>query len=167
MYELPAAEFVAHADVHLLPFVPVMKDGEKQVWEAEHRIYTSMLPVAEKADLLAALTIFAGFKGQELVRQLVERRRDLMIQSYAYDIIKQEGIKEGVQIGIQQEKLHSKRESVCTALEARFEAVPTNVLDMVNSIETIPALDELHRKAITVKDLPTFVRLLQTVLTPA
>jgi hypothetical protein len=59
------------------------------VWEAENRIYTSPLPTEEKADLLAALTIFAGFKGRDLVKQLVERRRDLMIQSYAYDIIQQ------------------------------------------------------------------------------
>ena len=102
VYELPAAEFVARANVHLLPFVPAMRDGETQVWEAERRIYGSALPTPEKADLLAALTIFAGFKGHDLVRQLVERRRDLMIQSYAYDIIKQEGIKEGVQIGVQQ-----------------------------------------------------------------
>jgi hypothetical protein len=66
-----------------------MKNGEHFVWEAENRIYTSPLPTEEKADLLAALTIFAGFKGRDLVKQLVERRRDLMIQSYAYDIIQQ------------------------------------------------------------------------------
>ncbi len=170
VYDLPAAEFMARADVHLLPFVPVMRDGEQQVWEAEHRIYSSALPAAEKADLLAALTIFAGFKGKDLVRQLVERRRDLMIQSYAYDIIKQEGIKEGlqqgIQQGIQQEKLQSKREAVCGVLEARFDVVPINVLDMIHSIEMVPALEDLLRKAITVEDLPTFVKILQAVLTP-
>ena len=78
-----------------------------------------------------------------------------MIQSYAYDIIKQEGIKEGVQIGVQQGikegiqqgvqqgELHSKREAVCTALE------------------------ELHRQAITVEDIPSFAQIIRTVLTPA
>lgn len=163
VYNFPAGDFVSHADVHLLPFVPVMKGGEELVWEAEHRIYNSALPTSEKADLLAALTIFAGFKGQDLVRKLVERRRDLMIQSYAYDIIKEEGFKEGVQ----QEKLHSRRQAICDVLEARFDLVPANVLDMINHIEIVPALEELHRKAVTVKDLSTFNQILHTILTPA
>lgn len=102
-----------------------MHDGEHQVWEAERRIYDSALPSPEKADLLAAFTIFAGFKGRDLVRQLVERMRDLMIQSHAYDIIKQEGIQQGVQQG----ELTSTRRAICTALEARFTVVPGNVLD--------------------------------------
>lgn len=167
VYDFPAAEFVGHADVHLLPFVPVMKDGEKQVWEAERRIYNSPLPSVEKADLLSALTIFAGFKGQDLARQLVERRRDLMIESYAYDIIKEEGLKEGIQIGIQQERLQSKRQAIYNVLEARFELVPTNIMEMINQIDLVQALDELLRKAVTVKDLSTFSRMITTVLTPA
>ncbi len=89
-----------------------------------------------------------------------------MIQSYAYDIIKEEGIQEGVQIGVQQEKLHSKRKAVCTALETRFTLVPSNVLEMIHSIETVPALEELHRQAITVEDIPTFAKIIRTVLTP-
>ena len=170
VYNRPAAEFAAHADVHLLPFVPVMQDGENQVWEAEQRIYDSALPIAEKADLLAALTIFAGFNGRDLVRQLVERRRDLMIQSYAYDIIKKEGMKEGLQQGLQQGarqgELHSKRQAVCTVLETRFGTVPANVLEMINSIETVAALEKLLRKAISVEELSAFVRIVHTVLTP-
>jgi len=166
LYELPAADFISHADIHLLPFVPVMKDGESLLWEAENRIYTSSLPTEEKADLLAALTIFAGFKGKDLVRQLVERRRDLMIQSYAYDIIKQEGIQEGIQLGVQQERLHSKRKAICDVLEARFGLVSDNVLDMINHIETIRALEKLLIKSAVVEDLPTFSKFIEKVLTP-
>jgi hypothetical protein len=59
--------------------------------EGEKRIYASEFPMEEKADLLTALPIFAGLKDQELTRKLVQRRRDIMIESYGYEIIKQEG----------------------------------------------------------------------------
>jgi hypothetical protein len=85
-----------------------------------------------------------------------------MIQSYAYDIIKQEGIREGIQIG----ELSRTRRAICDVLEARFELVPENVLDKINHIETIQSLEELLRKAVKVKDLPTFSQLIEQVLTP-
>jgi hypothetical protein len=51
-------------------------------------------------------------------------------------------------------------------LEARFELVPENVLDMIDHIKTVQSLEELLRKAVKVKDLPTFSKLIEQILTP-
>jgi len=47
-----------------------------------------------KADLLTILTIFAGLKGKEIVDELLRRRRDIMIESIAYDLINSKQQKE-------------------------------------------------------------------------
>jgi hypothetical protein len=160
LYEIPAKEFLAQTDIHLLPFVPVMQDGEHFVQDAENRIYHSVLSTAEKADLLAALTIFAGFKSKDLARQLVERRRDLMIQSAAYDIIKQEGIQEGIRKG----EIRSKRKDICDILQARFDFVPDTVFETLNRITAIHTLESLVIKSATIENLSAFYTFLERLL---
>jgi hypothetical protein len=115
--------------------------------------------VAEKADLLTALAIFAGLKDHHLARQLVERRRDLMIESYTYEIIKQEGIRE--------ERVNSRRTAICDVLEAHLGVVPLDVVKIVRTIEDVQILEELLRKAVIVKDMQEFRSLLQQILEPA
>lgn len=163
LYRFSAQKFVQQADIHLLPFVPVMKASSRAVWEAERRIYTSNLPVTEKADLLTAMTIFAGLTNTQLARQLVERRRDLMIQSYAYEIIKKEGFDEGMQQG----QLERAKKAVADALEARLNIVPLDVITALKTIEDVQILEELLRKAVLVKDMQEFRSLLQQILEPA
>jgi predicted transposase YdaD len=175
LYRISARTFLQQADIHLLPFIPVMKSASRAVWEAERRIYTSRLPVAEKADLLTAMTIFAGLTNTQLARQLVERRRDLMIQSAAYDMIKQEGFDEGIQRGNQQGfqrgmqhgQLERAKKAVADALEARLNIVPLDVVTALKPIEDVQILEELHRKAVTVEDMQEFRSLLQQILEPA
>jgi hypothetical protein len=82
-----------------------------------------------------------------------------MIQSAAYDLIKQEGILEG--------EVRNKRQAVCDVLEERFNFVPPNILKMLNQIEEIRALETLLRKAVKVEDLAAFHELMQQALTLA
>jgi flagellar biosynthesis/type III secretory pathway protein FliH len=78
-----------------------MKGGESYVEEAEERIYKAGgLERCEKADLLTGLAIFTGLKDKEKARKLIEKRRDIMIESAAYEIIKQEGFEEGFKAGV-------------------------------------------------------------------
>jgi flagellar biosynthesis/type III secretory pathway protein FliH len=140
-----------------------MKSASRVVWDAEHRIYTSRLPVEEKADLLTAMTIFAGLTNIRLARQLVERRRDLMIQSYAYDIIKQEGFDEGMQQG----QMEHAKKAIADVLEARLNVVPLDIITALKPLEDVQILEELHRKAVIVKDIQEFRALLQQILQPA
>ncbi|MCP4396240.1 MAG: hypothetical protein GY801_02870 [bacterium] len=169
LYSFSARKFVQEADTHLLPFVPVMENAAEAVWQAEKRIYTSELPSSEKADLLTAMTIFAGLTDRSLAEQLVERRRDLMIQSAAYDIIKQEGFEEGKQQGIQQgrqQMLQSQRKAIREVLETRLGIVPLDVVKEIKTIEETGILEELLRKAAMVSDIQAFRDVLRQILEP-
>ncbi len=158
LYSFSARKFVQEADIHLLPFVPVMQDADEAVWQAEKRIYTSDLPSSEKADLLTAMTIFAGLNDRHLAKQLVERRRDLMIQSAAYDIIKQEGIEQGMQ--------QSHRKAIREVLETRLDIVPLDIIRTLKTIEDTEILEELFIKALTVEDLQAFHAIMTQILEP-
>lgn len=138
----------------------VMKGGSQAVWEAERTIYESALPVEDKADLLTAMAIFAGLKSEALTRKLVERRRDIMIESAAYDIIKEDGIKEGLQQGI----LQKAREDVIENLEVRFDVVSRSIMKSINEIDDPSVLKMLHKKAATVDSLETFNKVMERVI---
>ena len=53
-----------------------------------------------------------------------------MIESAAYDIIKQNGVKEGIQEGM----ILSARDMVLDVVETRFEKIPDDISAMVNRI---------------------------------
>ena len=74
--------------------VPVMRGGGELTMAAEQLIYESLLPRGDKADMLTGMAILAGLVSRELTRQLVSRRRDLMMQSYFYELVKEEGLQE-------------------------------------------------------------------------
>jgi hypothetical protein len=148
------------AEVELLPFVPAMEGGSEVIWEAEKKIYESDLPLEDRADLLTALAIFAGLRSKELTRKLVERRRDIMIESYAYEIIKQEGIEEGIRQGIEQGELKRARKAIYEVVDARFDFMPRDIVEAIEKIEAIPVLENLHRKAVKVNDLDEFREIL-------
>jgi hypothetical protein len=168
-YELKAETFIK-GDVYLLPFVPLMHGGQKEsiILEAEQNIYTSSLSISDKADLLTALTIFTGLKSQEMARILMQRRRDIMIQSYAYELIKEEGRKEGILEGKQEGKHEGKQEgkqegqvlsmqdAILDVLELRFKSVPSNIVRVVMQQNDLKFLHELHKRAVTANTLKEF-----------
>lgn len=90
-----------------------------------------------------------------------------MIQSYAYEIIKKEGFDEGIQQGMQQGQLERARKAVADVLEARLNVVPLDVITTLKTLDDVQILEELHRKAMTVKDMQEFRSLLKQILEPA
>jgi hypothetical protein len=89
-----------------------------------------------------------------------------MIQSATYELIKQEGIAEGIQQGIQQEQVNSRRKAVCDVLEVHLGLVPLDVMKTLKRIDDAQILEELLRKAVTVNDMQEFRDLLKQVLEP-
>ena len=71
-----------------------------------------------------------------------------MIESAAYDLIKQEGLQQGF--------LQDARESIFDNLEVRFGVVPTGVAKIVNTIEQLAVLKALRRKSAIVQSLDEF-----------
>ncbi|MCL0032209.1 hypothetical protein M1N06_00320 [Peptococcaceae bacterium] len=92
IYELKADEVLKSGIKCMYPFVLLMKDGERFTEKAEMEIYkTKELNREEKADLLTGMMILAGLVSKDLARELQERRRDIIIELAAYELIKEEG----------------------------------------------------------------------------
>ena len=100
LFEIDAKNIIEKEEMCLYAFVPLMKEGERYYNIAEERIYKSGCSREEKADLLTGMAILAGLKSKEIAKKLIERRRDIMIESAAYEIIKKEGYEEGIKEGI-------------------------------------------------------------------
>ena len=80
-----------------------------------------------------------------------------MIESAAYDIIKQEGLQQGLQQG----KIQEAQEAVLENLEARFDVVPGSLVKDVCAIDELQVLKALHRSSIRVATLVEFQELLK------
>ncbi len=102
VYELEAAAVVAEGALCLLPLLPLMRDGLRWAEQADRMLYASDLPPSEKSDLLTILAIMSGLVSRELATALLNKRRDIMITSYTYELIKQEGLQEGLERGLRE-----------------------------------------------------------------
>ncbi len=156
LYDMNAEEIVKEGSECLLAFVPVMKGGARFWEEAERKIYESNIERSKKADLLMGMAILGGLVSPELTAQLIARRRDMIIESAAYEIITKEAFKEGIQQGIEQGLLINAQEMVIEALEEKFGAVPESIIKEIKSIDTREILKHLHRLVFRVRDLDEF-----------
>ena len=153
-WELNAKKYMD--EINLYPFVPIMSGGEDFLEEAEKRIYeNSEISEENKADLLTAMAIFAGLKDRNLALQLIERRRDIMIQSAAYEIIKEDGRKEGLQEGLEKglEKGLKKGlyDAISFGLELKFGDKGINLMKKVTKVKSVEKL-ELIKNTIRTND---------------
>jgi hypothetical protein len=101
IYEMDAAAILAGGPLCMLPFVPLMRGGEAALDQAESLIYGSEKTRPEKADMLTSMAILSGLISADMPARLIERRKDIMIESAAYDIIKKEGFVEGIEEGME------------------------------------------------------------------
>jgi hypothetical protein len=163
VYELDAAPVVATPIVNLLPFVPVMRGGVELADTAERLVYESPLPRSDKADMLTGMALLAGLVSKELTQHLILRRRDLMIQSAAYEIIKEIERKEGEAYGEVKGEAKGLAEAVLDALVIRFNPTIASYRQLEKRVLTLTdpeRLRGLHRAAILANDVAEFERAL-------
>ena len=98
------------------------------------------------------MAILSGLKGPEVTEKLLMRRRDIMIESAAYDLIKKEGFEEGVREGA----LETARKMVLEVLEERFGIVPLSLIERIRSISDETVLTALVRQAVRCGSLDEF-----------
>ncbi len=140
VYDLDAREIINHGPLCLAPFVPLMKHGRELLHQADDLIYKSERSRSEKADMLTSMAILSGIVSKELPIELINRRKDIMIESAAYDIIKQDGIKEGM--------IFDAKEMLMEAIMARFETVPDDISGMIGEISDRNILKLMLKEAI-------------------
>ncbi|MEM4406599.1 MAG: hypothetical protein QXS68_06090 [Candidatus Methanomethylicaceae archaeon] len=165
IWEMDPREILEKGYVCLAPLTVLMKGGKDLLEEADNLILNSELKRAIKGDLLTGMTLLSGLVDERLPLRLLERRRDIMRESIAYDLIKEEGIKQGLEQGLQKGMLEDAREMVLEGLLERFKSVPRDVEDAINTIQSRTVLKELHRALFRVKNLEGFKKLLNKMIT--
>ena len=163
LYEMEARMVLEEGPPCLLAFVPLMKGGEEMLDEAERKIYELEAEREWKADLLTGMAILGGLKSPEIPLKLIERRRDLMIESAAYEIIKKEGFEEGlkqgiqqglekgIQQGIQQGIRRGLLEAIELGLKLRFGAEGLRLLPEMAKVEEVERLRAIKEALEVVK----------------
>ena len=176
IYEMEASEVLERGPECLFPFVPLMREGERLFEEAERRIYDGKYSREEKADLLTGMAILGGLISKEIPVKLIKRRRDLMIESAAYEIIKKEGYEEGIKQGIQQGIQQGIKQGIQQGirqgllraielgLELRFGAEGLRLYPEVKKIEEVEKLEALSEALKVARSLDEFRRLLDDYL---
>jgi len=156
LYDIEAKEVLRKGKKCLYPFVPLMKGGRDLVEEAERGIYEGEEDRTYKADMLTGMAILSGLISEEIPFQLIQRRRDIMIESAAYEIIKKEGFEQGIQQGIQQGLLMEAQENLLEILDERFEIVPKSMVQKIKQIDSREVLKSLLKLAMRVNSLEEF-----------
>ncbi len=131
IYDLEARHFIEGGPVCMLPFVPLMKGGAEALDQAEAIIYGSERSRPEKADMLTTMAILSGLISRDMPAKLVARRKDIMIESAAYEMIKREGIEEGV------------HESIKKMLDVKFPNMDADIRRKIQQIDDPDRLNSL------------------------
>ena len=171
VYELDAREYLDLPEC-LLGFVPLMKNGIEFTEEAERRIYESRLPRITRADILTGMAILGGLKDRDLSSMLIAKRRDIMMESHAYEIIMNEGFEKGIQQGMekgmqqgmekgmQQGMRQGMRQGLLTAiklgLDLKFGTAGLKIYPEIKKIDDIDMLETLSEAIKLVKDIDEF-----------
>lgn len=150
IYEKDGFEIIENGPLCLLPFVPLMKNGEDLIDQADSLIYKSEMSRLAKADMLTSMAILSGLISDKLPIELISRRKDIMIESAAYEIIRQDGFRDGIQQGILQgiqdgirQVLHSLSESVIALLEIKFGLEGVRIYSRFRDIQDIAKLRQI------------------------
>ena len=147
LWELPAEKYI-DTTLELLPFVPLMDGGLKCVDDIEHRIYNASRTNMEKSQLLVTLTILTGLLDKGLAADLVGRRRELMIESPAYDIMR-EDLKPFLREELREEFRPIFREELRPQLTEELKPQLTEELKPQLTEELRPQLTEELRPQLT------------------
>ncbi|PIP46099.1 MAG: hypothetical protein COZ70_13630 [Deltaproteobacteria bacterium CG_4_8_14_3_um_filter_51_11] len=157
--DMDAKEVIERGQVCLNPFVPLMRGGRALFDEAEEALYFSDLGRSQKSDLLTGMALLSGLIAGDLPKRLLERRRDIIMESVAYEIIKNEGIQYGIQQGIQQGMVKEAQEMLIEAASARFGTLPSELENAISLINSRASLKDLMRKLMKAESLDGFAEL--------
>lgn len=143
IYEMDARSVIPNGPLCLAPFIPLMKHGEETIEEADLLIYQSQLPKDTKADMLSSMAILSGLISDSMPVELIKRRRDIMIESAAYDIIKQEGRLEGFQDGEKQGLRKGLLKNLQLLLELKFGVEGIGLYRQLKDIQDTDIIDSV------------------------
>ena len=164
-------------EMSIYPFLPLMNHGEDVLEEIDRKINDSIeINREEKSDLMTSMAIFAGFKSRDLAMQIIKRRRDIMMESPTFEILKellgedylekglQQGLQQGLQKGLQQGLQQGYRKSLLDVLEFKFKVIPEKLLKTINDITDTDTLSKLLHYAMECDSIIEFKEKMLSVL---
>ncbi|MBF0498397.1 MAG: hypothetical protein HQK58_17770 [Deltaproteobacteria bacterium] len=178
VYEFDAREIFQEGTLCLMPLLPLMRHGEEFLDQADKSIGQSSLSRKDKADLLTIMAILAGLVSKDMTKAIISKRRDIMLESAAYEVIREIEYNEGRLAGILEGKLEGKlegrlegklegklegellnsRRMLIETLKLRFSPVPSSIIPTVEKITDLDTLDSLFKTAVTAGSLDEFLR---------
>ena len=99
VWELPVDLFLEPTRPGLWPLAPLAKDGLASAGQVDKLLHSSDLSSSFRSDLLTIFAIFLGLRDKEVAKLFIRKRREFMIESPIYDLIKEEGREEGLREG--------------------------------------------------------------------
>jgi predicted transposase YdaD len=157
LWEMEASALLQPNKPWLWPFAALAKNGVQAAAHVDTLIHESALPRREKSDLITIFTVFIGLKDMEVARLLANKRREIMIESPFYEVIKQEGKVEGKAEGKAEGKVESLREMVWTIIDERFHPVAEGLRARISGVSDLERLRDLATVALRAKSLDEFV----------
>ncbi|MBF0477556.1 MAG: hypothetical protein HQK59_17375 [Deltaproteobacteria bacterium] len=166
VYEFDAREIFQEGILCLMPLLPLMRHGEEFLDQADKFIGQSSLPRKDKADLLTIMAILAGLVSKDMTKAIISKRRDIMLESAAYEVIREieynegrlAGILEGELKGELKGELLNSRRMLIETLKLRFSPVPPSIIPAIEKITDQDTLDSLFKTAVTAGSLDDFLR---------
>lgn len=169
IHDMDARDILDHGPLCLAPFTPLMQHGSEELDRADRLIHDSDRPRVVKADMLTSMAILAGLVSDTLPAQLIARRRDVMKESAAYNIIKEDGFQEGRQVGREEGREEGRQigrregmlASIKSLLEKKFGNDGTRLFELAQGIERTEILEALSGvtfAATTAEEVAAFLR---------
>lgn len=146
--ETNAEHWLRSNNPSLWPIAALARDGESSADIVDQRLHEIEMPRREKSDLLTIFALFLALKNVRLARMLAMKRRELMIESPFYEVIKAEGRVEG--------QIEARIGSLLEILDERFSPLPNALKLRIQSIHDSDKLAGLLRTALRSRTLEEF-----------
>jgi len=174
LWEVEAVKILEKKIKGLYPLLPLMKtdkSGEEIISEAAELIEKEVEDIEHKADAYVALRIFSAINFPSSLVNKILKRRDIMVQSAAYQEILQEGemrgemrgIEKGERLGIEKGERLGIERSILEILGERFGFVSPKLEREVKGLEGMKVCDFLLRTAVKVSSIEEFKEFLEKV----
>ncbi|MEW6379868.1 MAG: hypothetical protein AB1611_09695 [bacterium] len=147
----------------LAPFLILMADHpDEKVLRREKELIGQVEDEKERANLLSiAMTLALRHFKEKWVKELFKEEIAMIKEANIFQEWIDEATEKGIQQGIQQGARETAQESIVKVLETRFDLVPVELIKSIKKIDEISALHELLKKAVVVKSLAEFRKILR------
>lgn len=152
VWEIDSDRLLESPNPWLWALSPLTHDGIAKASKVDTMIHEAEISRTVKSDLLTTFAIFLSLRNADLSREIIQRRRDIMIESPFYEVIKTEGREEGRAEGL----AAGLRTSLLDALEAVCGGATPALTEEILKTTDETTLRAWFRIALRCHSLPEF-----------